>query len=283
MNYIIFDLEWNRYAKGVRAGCPDEIIQIGAVKYNAKLEPIDTFSRLIKPMIYKKMESTVERMTGITIELLEEEGVYFNKALKEFRHFMGNPPFVLMSWGMQDAAILRCNCLHYNKDIKLNFMTSYADLQNYASKTITGEKQPGQMGLSNAADACNIPYDEETLHNALVDAKLSGEVFVNIFDKEKFSPFIVDASKLNHHYKSLHITDIDNKMVDKKEFRVACPVCGRFVRKRQGWFKQGKKFISIHSCKHCGVDLLCTLEILLTYGNQVHYKKKCKVIEKTKI
>lgn len=283
MNYIIFDLEWNRYARGVRAGCPDEIIQIGAVKYNAKLELVETFSRLIKPMLYKKMEPTVEKMTGITIEHLEEQGVFFNKALKEFRSFMGSTPFVLMSWGMQDAAILRSNCLHYNQDISLSWMSSYADLQNYASKMIAGERQTSQLGLSSAADACLISYDEESLHNALVDAKLSGEVFVKIFDKEKFSGFIVDASKLNHHYKSLHITDIDNVLVDKKEFRVGCPVCGRFVRKRQGWFRQGKKFISIHNCKRCGIDLLCSLEILLTYGNHVVYKKKCKVIEKTKI
>ena len=65
MNYIIFDLEWNRYARAVKGKCPDEVIQIGAVKYDDALEYAGSFNCLIKPGLYRKMEPTVEKMTDV--------------------------------------------------------------------------------------------------------------------------------------------------------------------------------------------------------------------------
>lgn len=67
MEYVIFDLEWNQpFANDIsfmkRTGLPvsGEIIQIGAVKLDAKLELIDTFSMLIKPQYLTRMHKHVE-------------------------------------------------------------------------------------------------------------------------------------------------------------------------------------------------------------------------------
>lgn len=152
MNYVIFDLEWNRYAKKLKPKCPDEIIQIGAVKYDSELNYIGSFNRLIKPVLYNKLEPRVEELTGITMDMLLSDGVPFPKAFKEFKRFMGED-FVLMSWGVQDAAILRENCLYYNRDISINWLKRFADLQNFVSedKRIKCEQnQPGLKMLSSA-------------------------------------------------------------------------------------------------------------------------------------
>ena len=279
MNFVIFDLEWNRYAKRVKTKCPDEVIQIGAVRYNGKLEYEGSFNCLIRPVLYNKMEPTVEEMTGLTIEKLRQDGMPFNKAFKKFRAFMGEH-FVLMSWGMQDAQVLRQNCLHYNGDMSLSWLEHFADLQKYATRRLTEDGPDKLMGLKMAADLFPIEYEEESLHDALVDATLSGEVFVRIYDKKTFKPYIVDASTINHNYKNIPITDMKNQSLDKKEFRMRCPVCGRFVTRRADWKRSGNKFVARHFCKHCGKELMCSIEAMLSYGNSVRYKKKSSIVEK---
>lgn len=62
MDYIIFDLEWNRLVKSVKTRCPDEIIQIGAVKYNSQMQCIGSFNRLIRPVLYKKLNLLFENL-----------------------------------------------------------------------------------------------------------------------------------------------------------------------------------------------------------------------------
>ena len=55
MQYVVMDLEWNTaYCK--KFGCFfNEIIEIGAVKLNERLEIVDTFKQLVKPKITKKL------------------------------------------------------------------------------------------------------------------------------------------------------------------------------------------------------------------------------------
>ena len=63
MNYIVLDLEWNqpyskekRYSNGVPV--MSEVIQLGAVKLDSKLEVMGKFERNICPVFYKKIISS---------------------------------------------------------------------------------------------------------------------------------------------------------------------------------------------------------------------------------
>ena len=94
MDYIIFDLEWNRLVKSVKTRCPDEIIQIGAVKYNSQMQCIGSFNRLIRPVLYKKIEPTVRKLTGLDIPILKRDGVPFSKAIKEFKKLDKNKTYI---------------------------------------------------------------------------------------------------------------------------------------------------------------------------------------------
>lgn len=278
MNYVIFDLEWNRHPKTLQEQCPDEIIQIGAVKYDSQLRYQGSFGCMIKPRLYRKIEPTVEKMTGLSIQKLEKEGLPFPEAFEEFRKFMGKK-FVLMSWGMQDASVLRSNCRYYNEKEPLDFLANFADLQRYATGQLAKDSKQTQLGLKPAADLFPIPYEEESLHDALVDAAISGEVFVRIFDKKKFSRYIVNAREMNQHYKNIHITDLSHKAVDKREFRMRCPSCGKYAGRTEAWAKLGNKFAAEHRCERCGITFTASVEVLLTYGNKVKYKKKIRLPE----
>jgi len=282
MDYIIFDLEWNRCAKKVKPKCPDEIIQIGAVKYDSDLNYVGSYNCLIKPAIYSKIEPMVQGITGITMERLKEHGVPFSKGFKEFRKFMGND-FVLMSWGIQDAAILRENCVYYNRDISLSWLKQFADLQNYVSGDARIKSEQNQPGLKNAALSLDIEFDEKELHDALVDATLSGEVFVRTFDAAKFEKSIFDARKVSSHYNGIHITDLKSIPINKREFMMRCPKCGKFTAKTAGWYRRGKSFFALHKCRVCKSEMISMMEILLMADGSLKYKKRINLIEKTEL
>ena len=282
MDYVIFDLEWNRYAKKVKLKCPDEIIQIGAVKYDEDLNYVGSFNCFIRPALYNRIEPMVQEITGITMDMLDKEGVPFSKAFKCFREFMGRDS-ILMSWGVQDAAILRENGVYYNRDINTSFLKNFVDLQSYVAgdKRIVSEQN--QPGLKNAVISLGIEYDEKTLHNALVDATLSGEVFAETFDKERFEKYVFDARKLELHHKGIHITDLKSGFINKREFLIRCPRCGKFASKTSGWYRRAKSFFAIHRCRACKCDMLSMVEVLLFADDKIKYKKKTNIIEKVEL
>jgi len=277
MNYVIFDLEWNRFTKAVKIRCADEIIQIGAVKYNDKMEYMGYFTRYINPVIYKKMEPTVQKLTGLDISFLKENGVAFADAKKEFEEFVGNDS-VLMSWGSQDAEILRKNCAYFCNDKSPVFLTKFVDIQRYVTH-ILSDHTSNQIGVKAAADKLSIFYEESKLHNALIDADISGKVFVRIFDESRLKKYLIDASTKGSSFKDVPITDLNNKLIDKTVFKIRCPECGRQIRKRYNWTLSGNKFISCQVCRKCKRRYFCSVEILKSYGNVIKYKKKIKHIE----
>ena len=278
MEYIIFDLEWSRCTRRVKLRCPDEIIQIGAVKYSADGKPIGSFNRYILPSLYKSIDPMVESMTGISMELLSEKGIPFSRAIKEFRAFIGHDEPVLMSWGVHDAVVLKNNCLYYNKEMRLSWLTRFADLQCYVAKKLTDKNNHQQLGLSAAADLLKMEYSAEALHDALEDAALSGRVFSEICDYASLKPYIIDASKLHSGYKSVHITDLKNPLISRREFLMRCPVCGRFITRLSPWTHKNKKFIARHRCKNCNLSFSCSVEALMRVNNDIHYKKRCRII-----
>lgn len=280
MNYVIFDLEWNRFTKAVKMRCPDEIIQIGAVKYNEKMECISSFERYINPVLYKRMEPAVEKLTGLDIHILKSEGVPFSDAIAEFADFVGNDS-VIMSWGAQDADVLRRNYAYFNKKYTVDFLSRFVDVQRYVTHTLLTNGN-NQIGVKTAADLLRISYEESKLHNALTDAEISGKVFAKIFDAKKVEKYIIDASKKGVSFKDVPITDLNSKMIDKTVFRIRCPECGRPIRKHYKWSLNGSKFVSCQVCRRCKKKYFCSIEILKSYGNVIKYKKKIKHIEEAK-
>ena len=76
MNYIVMDLEWNQGFRGrdrESETIPFEIIEIGAVKLNSDFYETGTFSRLIKPQIYREMHQITSQLVHINMLQLQRE------------------------------------------------------------------------------------------------------------------------------------------------------------------------------------------------------------------
>ncbi|MBE7022711.1 MAG: exonuclease domain-containing protein [Ruminococcaceae bacterium] len=279
MDYIIFDLEWSRNIRHVIPKCPDEIIQIGAVKYDKNLQYKGSFNRFIKPGVYRSVDAKVAEITGITKEHLERFGVPFNEAFREFKAFMGRE-YILLSWGPQDVQVLRVNAQYYNKKARLTFMQHFADLQRYASLRLReGDKQ--QMGLQTAADLCQIDYDPETLHDAHVDAEISGQVFAKIFEKKSFAPFVTDASKPKKAA-GLKESEAAKEQLEKERFVLSCPECGKILKNKRGWFSDGRNFFAFMRCKACKREVFTSVEAVRGRDGRPRYKRRLRFVDRIK-
>ena len=129
MDYIIFDLEWNNaYNYKTKKGM-NEIIEIGAVKLNSKLEVVDTFKQLIKPRITKKLGSRFKNLTNISMDEIKENGVDFDDAFSDFSRWSRGEDTVFLSWSTSDLYTLVDNFVKFRGVTFVDFITKYADVQ----------------------------------------------------------------------------------------------------------------------------------------------------------
>lgn len=199
MNYIIFDLEFNQSYNSskenkciVNKDCPFEIIQIGAVKLNERLQSIGNIDRLVKPVIYTVLNPFVEKLTGITINDLNSANS-FKEIYAEFIDFIGNDETMLCVWGKADIKELFRNIQYHQLDTS-SISKKYIDLQRYASRYLNCPKGTS-IGLSNAVKLLNISFKNE-FHNAFADAYYTAEIFKKIYN-EKLEPKIYNHSRHN--------------------------------------------------------------------------------------
>ena len=69
MKYIVFDLEWNQgYSSKEESErpLPFEIIEIGAVKLDEDFKIIDSFHRIIKPVVYTELFKYTKELIPLT-------------------------------------------------------------------------------------------------------------------------------------------------------------------------------------------------------------------------
>lgn len=119
MKYIVLDMEWNRpkcRCKLIKQPIVlhGEIIQIGAVMLNEKLEEIGDFEVKIKPIFYKKMNKEIEKLTSISDDNLKD-GMPFSEAISKFRQWCGEDT-VLLTWGPSDVKMLEENLIMQDLD-----------------------------------------------------------------------------------------------------------------------------------------------------------------------
>jgi len=187
MDYIIYDTEFSQpqpklYNPNSRFRpnpvSPFEIIEIGAAKVSENLEITATFSRLIKPVIYRKLSPIVMRKTGIRPSDLEA-GVSFRKAITEFREFCGED-FVLCTWSTNDVKILQRNCIYHK--VPYDWTARYFDIQSRCTR-ILGLPSNQSVGLKNALNAFGIDVNGR-LHRAMDDAVNTARIFIKVFSED---------------------------------------------------------------------------------------------------
>lgn len=263
MDFVIFDLEWNSgYCKKTKKFI-NEIIELGAVKVNEKMETIGQFSIFIRPEITRRLNSKVRELTQLTNDDLVH-GATFNYAISKFRKFTEG--CVIMSWSTSDLSALETNCEYYNHSQKIPFLKKYADVQAYCQDVIGSGKN--QLALQSAAEMLDISADDIPLHRAVGDSILTARILKKIYDAERFASYIrvVDDefyARLNFH--STYIYDINNPLVNKDDMFILCDVCSSRCEAPKGWKSRNKSFYADLYCPHCEKKLKGRIQYKLSY------------------
>lgn len=275
-NFVIYDLEWNLVYSRTRRANLNEIIEIGAVKTDYRLNVIDTFRLYVHPVLSKNIGPQVKQLTNISAVDLEF-GLPCQKAIKHFKNWCGSYA-IFCSWGPDDVYVLGDNCRYFDRNYSLRWLNRYIDLRQFCAD-IT-RKDPNQYGLKRAADLLKVEYEGDKLHRALEDAKLLTQVFQKIVDYKKIVNYIKNGAE-QKPIKAEYITNIKDPRINRGKFRFNCPYCGRFVQKVENWTVKKKKFRGYFKCERCSTVIRGKVAVGLV-NDELFYKKAVEVIEPVK-
>lgn len=259
------DLEWNNaYMKSTQRFV-NEIIEIGAVKLNAELEIVDTYSELIKPAVSKKLRTRIKDLTHITNEDVFG-GKPFKEAISLLEKWVGDDAIV-MTWGDTDIRTMLTNFKCFLKKDKIDFIKQYVDLQRYCQCFIDMENVQ-QAGLSYAAECLQIDAEKYPHHRALDDSLLSAECFKKVYNKDNLNEFIkvCDADFYARlAFKPYVIKSKNDPLIDKNLFNCYCDICGGKVEILKKWKFVNQSFRGVFYCANCDREFRVNLRIKKFY------------------
>ena len=256
MYYIIFDFEWNNAYSHAVHNFMNEIIEIGAVKLDEKLNIVDTFKQMVNPVFTKKLSGRCKKLTGITNEELKENGIPFNRAFSEFARWGAGDDNVYMSWSNSDLYVLSNNFLQHNGSCKVDFMHNYCDVQKYCMYFVkrSEEEKNNQIALAKCAEIFGVDVDTEKLHRALADCYVTAECFKKVYDKEKLATYIRKCDSTFFErllYKPYFITDLQSNLFNVYDVELKCPECQRKMKSNGNYIVQNKSFKGSARCRRC--------------------------------
>ena len=264
MDYVVLDLEWNQASDNRDARSrllTFEIIEIGAVKLNSRMEIIDTFQELICPQVYEEMHSVTERLIGIHMEELQGKRK-FTEVAGDFLKWCGTD-FMFGTWGPQDLTELQRNMRFFGMEPLGTGPVRFYDIQKLFS--IAYEDQKSRRSLEYAVDFLNIEKDG-AFHRALSDAWYTARVLQMIKDPVALQRFSYDTFVLpKSHRDEVHVVfddyakyisrpfaDKEELMADREVISTRCYLCHKNLRRKVRWFTpNGRHYYSLSYCdKH---------------------------------
>ncbi len=263
--YIVFDLEWNQSPDGkqnTNEDLPFEIIEIGAVKMNERLEFIDEYHRLVLPQIYTRLHYRISQVTHLNIQELRRVGVPFPEAAGELMEWCGTDP-VFCTWGSMDLTELQRNMSFYELDLPFPFPLCYLDIQKLYALQMGSRESPS---LDSAAQSLGL-LEDRPFHRAQDDAYYTGKVMQAI-DFVTWSPyFSVDYYRLPRNkeeeirltfptymkYVSRVYPSGEEALADKDVTDMICFRCRRMLKKKIRWFPvHSRQYLCLSVCPEHG-------------------------------
>ena len=265
MYYITLDLEWNQaYAQKAlavqrRLACRlrGEVIQIGAVKLDSKMNICGSYQIIVKPQHFKKIHRHVSELTGITQGMIDM-GTPLPVAAERFKKWCGKD-FCFLTWGPDDIPMLKENFNVHG--LSSGWLDRVYDLQvifnrqtDDSSKQRSLEYAMDHFGLEQhlpAHDALNDAY-----FTALVAKELDVPEGVRTYSSvrgEFLSDSVIgDADAGGDGY--VTITEmLDDPIVNTP----VCPICKReMVEEDKLLHSKGQKYTRHFVCKKHGHMLL---------------------------
>jgi DNA polymerase III epsilon subunit-like protein len=276
LNYVIIDLEFNNmreitgsypsfYEENpevLQYKCPNEIIEIGAIKLDRAMKEVDRFKAYVKPSIYKILNPRISEMTGIKEEDLEK-GIDFKEALDNLGSFVEEDS-ILCSWAKDDIAELIRNA-DYHSCSSLDWLKGYIDLQEYCTKVLAEKKS---ISLKNALNKLRIKVFEAELHDALNDAVYTAAVFRRIYNDRAVKSYII---KDIINMPSIMIRDYDNFQLEESKTELKCPKCGTEVDLEYPLKLFKWRFIGLGNCCRCKSNILQKIVVKQTLAGDKVY------------
>lgn len=274
MQYVIVDLEWNGSYSKKAHGYFNEIIEVGAVKVNDRLQIVDQFEAQIRPVVSKKLSEIVTDLTNITPEDLED-GTTFAKMMRQFAAFVGDKPTAVLTWSTTDLLVLMENCRFFFGRQEISFLHYYMDFQAYAQRQM-GTNDGQQLGLAKAGELLGIPEDGLAHHRALDDSVLTTKILQKVADPVSLESAVqaVDAEFYRRiTFKTSIISNIDDPLVKRSELRFSCPTCGKELQRKGKWRFYSRAFCANLYCRTCDKDYTGRVQFRLKYDG-VDIRKK---------
>ncbi|MCC3375069.1 3'-5' exonuclease [Cohnella sp. REN36] len=175
MDYIVLDIEFN--GRKFASDLPMEVIEIGAVRLDASLALTDTFSAMVKPVYFSKLNSFIKKKTGIAQEEIDAASG-FVKVIGDFQAWLGgNDSFLLLTWGGEDLKRIIFDTRMHKLDDAYWLGVDYFDLlKGYLRyKNVTND-----VSVEAALQDLGISA-EGSAHRALDDARMTSEIFRSIY------------------------------------------------------------------------------------------------------
>lgn len=228
-----------------------EIIRIGAVKLSEDLKEISRHHGCVIPKYYKKMNSSVGKVTGLGSSAITY-GQKFPDAYERFLRWCGDD-CVILAWGGEDEKIMDANLAVHG--ISRDALPRFYDLQQIFAHRIAGDGR--QYSLQAALEYYGMPMDLKA-HDALNDAIYTARIGV----KMRFPRFLAeydDMLKAVEEMKSekyirtyLNISGVDEAMKSKKITLCRCPQCRRIMKREKYIFHRENIAISLAKCSQHG-------------------------------
>ena len=261
MYYITLDLEWNQaYAqkalavqKQLSCRLRGEVIQIGAVKLDERMNFCGSYQIIVKPKYYKKLHRHVSELTGITQDQMDM-GTPLLEAAERFRKWCGRD-FAFLTWGPDDIPMLKENLNAHG--IKSEWLDNVYDLQIIFNKQTDGGSK--QRSLEYAMDyfelAQNLPAHDalnDAYFTALVAQKLDVKRGVKEYDEqrgENLSEAVIgDADAGDDGY-----VTIGELLEDEAVTAPACPICKKPLEaKGRALHSKGQRYTIHFGCRRDG-------------------------------
>lgn len=292
VNYIVLDLEWNQCPDGKRnkvEKLPFEVIEIGAVKVNEKQEIIGQFSELVKPQVYKEMDSNISKIVHVTMEDLQK-GRPFQEVMKDFLEWCGEDP-VFCTWGPMDLVELQRNMKYYQLSTLSHKPFFYYDVQRLFAVFFEENKQARTLAF--AVEFFHIEEKEE-FHSAIADAKYTALIFQK-FDLKKTKKYMeidyFNAPKKREDemyvsftsyskYISMEYKTKELLLGAKNVKSAVCCICQGHASKKIDWFSNNNRnYYGVFLCKQHGY-LKGKLRVKKSEDERYFAVKTIKIISK---
>lgn len=285
MGYIIVDLEFNNlknitkyyedfFEKNINLkniNLENEIIEIGAIKVDKYMKPVCEMREYIKPTIFPIINPKVTEITKIDINILNEKGIIFEKAINKLRDMFEDGD-VLCSWAKDDVAEIIINSnYHGYKD--LNWLDSYLDIQEYAMKILAHKKV---IGLKTALDELKIKADENKLHDAFNDAFYTLEVFKRIYNSRIIKDHIIRDI---YNMPAINVSNLEQIKVEKDKLHFKCPKCNKEVNLETSIELFNWRFAAIGRCSKCKNNILFEIIVKKTLQGKIGYNEISSILK----